>query len=354
METAFRGRLLRFLRTHLHDTRIDFAEPLRPLTGGVFSQVFQFSLSGTSGPWSKPLVLRLYPAEATSMQTRLEQVFQDGLAGTGFPTPRVLLGQPNPDALGQMFMIVQRLPGRSFLRGIRPVDFVRDFPRLLVAWPRTAARLLAQLHARDASVVLESAATLNISESALSTGRHLRDIEHRLSEFGELGLNDGLAWLRANEPALPSMLSIVHGDLWPGNVLMRRDHVTGVVDWDRAAVGDPALDVGFAKAGLALMPAPFPPPPPFDRGVNTAGRHIANRLHRAYEELHPIAEGRVRYFEALRSFLELSIVAQFRARPSRGLELHGPQPPWDHGVAALTLHFAQLTGVDLRLPDIDR
>jgi len=349
VEKAVRGRLLRFLRTHLHDN-IDFAEPLRPLTGGAFSQVFQFSLSGTSGPWSGPLVLRLYPAETLPMQPRLEEAFQDCLARTGFPTPRVLLTQGDPDALGQMFMIVQRLPGRSFLRGIRPVDFVRDFPRLFLAWPRTAARLLARLHASDTSAVLESAATLNIPESALSTGRHLRDIEHRLSEFGELGLKDGLDWLRANQPALPSVLSIVHGDLWPGNVLMCRDQVTGVVDWDRAAVGDPALDVGFAKAGLALMPAPFPPPAPFNQGVNAAGRHIANRLHRAYEELHPIAGGRVRYFEALRSFLELSIVAQFRARRSRGVDLRGPRPPWDGGVTPLTIHFAHVTGVELRLP----
>jgi hypothetical protein len=56
------------------------------------------------------------------------------------------------------------------------------------------------------------------------------------------------------------------------------------------------------------------------------GSDIANRLHRAYEKLHPIAGGRVRHLEASRSFLQLSIVAQSRARRSGDADLRGPRP----------------------------
>ena len=43
--------------------------------------------------------------------------------------------------------------------------------------------------------------------------------------------------------------SLVHNDLWPGNVLLdpASGHVLGVVDWERALYGDPLLDfVGMA------------------------------------------------------------------------------------------------------------
>jgi aminoglycoside phosphotransferase (APT) family kinase protein len=39
----------------------------------------------------------------------------------------------------------------------------------------------------------------------------------------------------------PSRVSLVHGDLWPGNVLAQDGVVTGVIDWDQAAPHDAAL-----------------------------------------------------------------------------------------------------------------
>jgi aminoglycoside phosphotransferase (APT) family kinase protein len=36
--------------------------------------------------------------------------------------------------------------------------------------------------------------------------------------------------------------SVVHGDLWYGNLLMRDHRLTGVLDWEFAAIGDPLVD----------------------------------------------------------------------------------------------------------------
>jgi aminoglycoside phosphotransferase (APT) family kinase protein len=36
--------------------------------------------------------------------------------------------------------------------------------------------------------------------------------------------------------------SVIHGDLWYGNLLMRDRRLTGVLDWEFAAIGDPLVD----------------------------------------------------------------------------------------------------------------
>ena len=38
----------------------------------------------------------------------------------------------------------------------------------------------------------------------------------------------------------------VHGDLLPGNVIVREGRLTGIIDWSAAGLGDPACDVMLA------------------------------------------------------------------------------------------------------------
>jgi aminoglycoside phosphotransferase (APT) family kinase protein len=331
------------------DQGVTFAQAPRQLRGGAFTEVISFTLAGAPGTWASPLVLRMYPTTDPREQPLLEQALQNGTAEAGFPSPKVLLAHCDTDVLGQMFVVMERMPGRAFLRGIRWDQFTRDFPRVVVTWPDILARLQTRLHAVDPSSVFEATSAQELSPSSVSTRRHLEVVESRLEEFGGDGVRDGLAWIRAHEPARPASPSVVHGDLWPGNVLMRRGNVTGVVDWNVAGVGDSALDVGFAKAGLALIPAPFPPPSPIRQGLHAGGCSAARRFHDAYNDMCPVETERVAYYEALRCLLELSIVVRYRGQAERGVAPSGPRPPWDRGVNALTAHFSAVSGVPLRV-----
>jgi aminoglycoside phosphotransferase (APT) family kinase protein len=342
-------RFLAFLRERLDDQRIAFDEGPRRLTGGAFTEVFSFRLTKVPAAWAMPLVLRLYPTTDDQDQPRLEQAIQNGVAEAGFPAPRVLLAHCEREILDHMFVVMARIPGRAFLRGVRWDQFARDFPRVVIAWPAVLARLQRRLHELDPSFVLESTSAQGLTLSTVSTRRHLEFVERQLEEFGGAGARDGLAWIRTNEPSYPVSPSVVHGDLWPGNVLLRDRQVTGVVDWNVAAVGDPALDVGFAKAGLALIPDPFPPPPPIRQGLRVAGVSVARRFHDAYNELCPVAYERVQYYEALRCLLELCTVIRYRKEVERGVRSSLPRPPWDHGAEALTKHFSSVSGVPFRL-----
>ena len=44
----------------------------------------------------------------------------------------------------------------------------------------------------------------------------------------------------------------LHMDYWPGNVLWLDGRMSAVLDWDAAAYGDPALDVGYFRMNMYL------------------------------------------------------------------------------------------------------
>lgn len=61
-------------------------------------------------------------------------------------------------------------------------------------------------------------------------------------------------WERAAEvfhgPILDEGRCFIHRDYHPGNVLWKRGHVTGVVDWQSACIGPPSVDIGHCRANF--------------------------------------------------------------------------------------------------------
>ena len=270
---------------------------------------------------------------------RTEAGLQDGARATGIPAPRVLLVEPSPEVLGEPFMVMEFLPGRGFLGGIEWYRFARDFPKMLRSWPATFATIMELLAATDTAPVLEALARQGVPEDLALTTRHLSWIEETLGT--DTGLDDGIAWLRANEPHLPEQLRLVHGDLWPANVLFGHGVLCGLVDWTMGALGDPALDVGFAKVGLALMPEPFPPPPPLRTAIHACGSRMARQIH---DSCAPLVGGdsRISYYEALRCMVQIAVVYADRKA--------GRENGWERGIPALVKHLNTVTGIDIATP----
>jgi aminoglycoside phosphotransferase (APT) family kinase protein len=340
------ANLLQFLRSHLGDEGLDYAVPPRRFAQGMFSDVRSFALNRGPQEWTAPLVLRMLPRDAAPEQLTLETAVQNGLARLGMPAPYVLLCHDRVETLGRMFMVMERRPGGPVLRGVRWDLFARSLPKLMATWPGTVASIASDLHACDPDAVLAEAKARGLDSVHLSSERHLRFIEDRFSRLDVPGVGPSLQWLRNGQPDPPTRSSIVHGDLWPANVLQQGRRLTGVVDWERASLGDPALDIGFAKVGLTLLPAPAQVPAPIRQAIHAAGRSMATRLEELYRLGHPLPPERVEYYEALRCALELAIVAHRRAnrRPDQG------PSGWDQGADALSRHFFDLTGTELRVP----
>jgi aminoglycoside phosphotransferase (APT) family kinase protein len=313
----------------------------------MFSDVRSFTLQGGPKEWTVPLVLRMLPFDADPEQPSLETAVQNGLARVGMPAPFVLLSHDRVETLGRMFMVMEQRPGRPSLKGVRWDLFASDLPKLLVSWPAAIARIAGDLHSCEADSVLDEAKARGIDHSRLAAERHLLFVEDRLSRFGGKGVTHALEWLRDHLPHAPERPSVLHGDLWPANVLRHQGQLTGLVDWERAAIGDPALDIGFAKVGLSLLPAPSHVPTPIRQAINAAGRSMAARIEVQYNRHAPLSPERVKYYEALRCALELAIVASRRASDQPSVARSG----WHHGADALTRHFGDVTGTRMTLLD---
>jgi aminoglycoside phosphotransferase (APT) family kinase protein len=243
------------------------------------------------------------------------------------------LVEPTTDVLGATFMVMEMLPGRAFLRGVEPMRFALDLPKLVRSWPAQFAAVLETLGRVDGTSVLRVLERHGVPEPFARSTRHLDWAEGVLRE--ERAFAAAVGWLRANAPPPPKRSVLVHGDLWPGNVLMRDGTVSGLVDWTMGAVGDPALDVGFARVGFLLMPEPFPPPPPIRQLVHAAGVRIAESIGvRCTAGVG--GEARVRYYEALRCVVQLAAVVADRHA--------GTVPGWAHGVPALVGHLEAVSG----------
>jgi aminoglycoside phosphotransferase (APT) family kinase protein len=77
----------------------------------------------------------------------------------------------------------------------------------------------------------------------------------------ELGLNQlrpAIDWLSSNRPSRPQTAVICHGDFQPLNILADRGHLTGVLDWVKATIAEPAFDYGAAIAIFATVPIRVP------------------------------------------------------------------------------------------------
>lgn len=45
--------------------------------------------------------------------------------------------------------------------------------------------------------------------------------------------------------------ALLHGDIWNGNLLWRGTHLSGIIDWEDAWIGDPLLDIAGIRLDLA-------------------------------------------------------------------------------------------------------
>jgi aminoglycoside phosphotransferase (APT) family kinase protein len=51
----------------------------------------------------------------------------------------------------------------------------------------------------------------------------------------------------------PVAETLVHIDYWRGNILWDQGKISAVIDWEEAAYGDPAIDVGYCLMELVIM-----------------------------------------------------------------------------------------------------
>jgi aminoglycoside phosphotransferase (APT) family kinase protein len=136
---------------------------------------------------------------------------------------------------GRLVLITTALPGRTMLAAYHSWRHTAH-PAAVRADLDAAGQWLAELQNRTSGPDRELAGTLDGATAVI--GRRFGDDPGTTEDLGRLSaLQDRLAGLR-----VPQV--VMHGDFWPGNLLLAGGRVRGVVDWECARLdGPPTRDL---------------------------------------------------------------------------------------------------------------
>ncbi|MCZ8326260.1 MAG: phosphotransferase [Sphingomonadaceae bacterium] len=147
----------------------------------------------------------------------------------GVTAPEVLVELQPDDGIGSGF-VMRALPGTP-----NPAQILAEAdPAVLLP---EIARELAAVHRTDPA---------GVPVPVMDTAAALAELKARFLAYGGDRPILALAcrWLEANLPA-PVAPRLVHGDFRLGNLLIDGSHLTGVLDWELAHLGDPHEDLAY-------------------------------------------------------------------------------------------------------------
>ncbi len=213
-----------------------------PLAGGVSSQVTAIE-AGLPGSAAQRLVVRQYgpanllcdPHSAAHEYVLLTLLHSAGLA---VPSPR--LADESREILPVPYLVTEFIEGEVCTEPAQLTLPVTDFARELAAF-------LARLHGAGVT----RAAAPHLADNGTTAAQRLETLPGRLdAALSEAAVRAALAGIwpppEVNRPVL------LHGDYWPGNVLWRHGAITGVIDWEDAAFGDPLADLCLTRMELCM------------------------------------------------------------------------------------------------------
>lgn len=202
------------------------AENFRRLSGGANQESWLFDCG------DETFVLRRAPSEEWMEGRALTfeqeaQVIRQARAH-GVRAPEVVAELDPEDKLGSGF-VMRCLAGTAD-------------PETVLAMPSALATEIAGAMAKIHSISPAKLPFLDILEP-------YDGVEKLYQQFVEAGSDRpiialGIAWLRENLPPI-AQLSLVHGDLRIGNIMCDRGHLTGVLDWELAHIGDSHEDLAY-------------------------------------------------------------------------------------------------------------
>jgi aminoglycoside phosphotransferase (APT) family kinase protein len=193
------------------------------------------------------------PTLPTAHDLARQHRFLCAVAASAVPVPRVLAFCEDPTVAGAPFLLTARVGGVCLMDPTAQATDEIDAGALA----RHAVDILAELHAIDWSAAGLTAAPGSYLERQVGRWAEQLARTPTAARLGDLSsLRD---WLLAHRPASEERV-IVHGDFGFHNLLIDHDHITAVLDWELATIGDPLVDViglvkSWGRGGLSPNPA---------------------------------------------------------------------------------------------------
>jgi aminoglycoside phosphotransferase (APT) family kinase protein len=356
-DQAVAARLLEYLRVALNQPALAYAELPARIMGGFETSVYGFALSGVVlEPLQGRLILRLFTEADEPNRARKEAATQNAIAQAGYPAPRVFITETDAAVLGGVFLIMERMGGRTlahYFEGLGRGRSNRELLRLLMRIPATLRELSAtmshaqfQLHLLPIAPLIRAVESAGVPVDTITFEGKLNWIRLRSEQPALAGLQPAVRWLERKRPAEHQRV-ICHCDFQPFNILVEDSRLTGVLDWGNITIGDPALDLGFTLSGIAAVPIEVPSvlQPLFRAAMKAGGR----RYLRSYRRLLPLDDATINYYQVFGCMSQLTWAAD---RLLQGRKAGAFQSAT--GFARLISHIGSLTGLELRLDVLPR
>jgi aminoglycoside phosphotransferase (APT) family kinase protein len=240
----------------------------------------------------RDVVLRLRPAAPGLLEPYdLRRQFDvlTALGPTAVPTPAALWLEPTGEVLGRPFFVMERVDGEVYEREV-PAELVQQPDRVR----RMAYHMIDEM-ARIHAVDLKETGLAGLGDGSDFLDRELdrwhRDMV-RVARGPLPGLERLYGELRARRPEQSATVTLVHGDMKPGNVAFVADAVSAIFDWEMTDVGDPLTDIGYFEL-LWRMPVGLPSCP---------SAPSADELVARYEERSGISVRHREWYRALAAY----------------------------------------------------
>ena len=244
----------------------------------------------------------------------------------GLPVPPVLLAGADEQTLGAPFILMPRLPGRTFVIWEPHQSFDPGPAAVRPLWLQ-AVQALGAFHRVDWAHVLDGWEAPYTLEAELQRWHRLlrHAPEPAWLEAGR-SLHARLCAQRPEE----APVGLVHGDFQPGNVLYDRGRMVGVIDWDLAGIGAQGLDVGWLLMMIdpQAWAANWKPHAPLTRA----------ELLDAYRQAGGHALAHLPWFQAFAQF-RLGAIACLNVKLHR--DGRRPDPLWERFATSIDTLFAR-------------
>lgn len=163
------------------------------------------------------------------------------LHAAGLPVPRVPYAGEGEAYFGVPYIVMERMPGRTFFVWDPHVSFSRERAETESLW-RQAVEALPRFHRFDWRREL---AHWQAPEPLTEQVTRWRRIYQHAQEPRWLAQAEAVEALLLRTMPTDAPVGLYHGDYQPGNILYEEGRLTGVIDWEISGIGDILLDIGW-------------------------------------------------------------------------------------------------------------
>jgi len=311
---------------------------VRQLTGGTQNILLRFRRGAREFIFRRP---PQHPRPESNKTMLRESRLLSALASTHVPHPSLIARCTDENVMGAVFYLMEPVDG--FNATVAMPEVVKANPGLRHAMGMTLIDALASLAQVDHEAVglSDFGRTEGFLERQVGRWASELDSYGRFPEWNgreELGDIEAVGrWLETHRPQR-LVPGIMHGDYHIGNVLYHEDgHLSAIVDWEMATLGDPLMDLGRL---LATWPDPALPRPLWMRvdpahGFPTRDELIARYAERSGRDLKDLP-----WFETLGCY-KLGILFEGTYARSRAGKASAATGERLHGLAVGLLRWAR-------------